>query len=461
MNSHAFKDVMLKLRNYLGVNVFSALIIFSSIIVYSKIMSLEEMGLVGVFLSVLSVYTIFSGMNFNQSVVRMYNDEAIKFDGYLSSISWSLAIIFIFISLLSILASSWLSRLTNLPEYFFYWLPILGFMNAIKLIYDKVLVSAEKSVSFIKINALFTLFKCFLGVSFCMYYGGYEARLIGEAVIITIFFVFSCVWIRNHIGGLLKFYIKAAYVKEAFKFSLPRLPFAFSLVVLHSSDRLMLSSLSGIEEAGIYTLAYSFGAMIALVISSITPAILPNYYRLIKLARYEELDSINIKLFSIICCLGFLICLFIDDFVNLFLDEKYADVSTIIPFIVLGYIFHAGSSIFCRIFDYKKSTYLLSLIAFIAAVVNILLNLILIPEMSSLGAAISTAVSFLAMFFLSYVFSVRYAKTHTTPMSRLLAVMVFFICLYAIGGDLVFIYKILFLVILLPLLYVVSKKILL
>ena len=53
-----------------------------------------------------------------------------------------------------------------------------------------------------------------------------------------------------------KFY-SAKFWKHALMFNLPLIPHYLSQTILNSADRIMISSLVGASEAGIYSLAYS------------------------------------------------------------------------------------------------------------------------------------------------------------------------------------------------------------
>ena len=54
------------------------------------------------------------------------------------------------------------------------------------------------------------------------------------------------------------------YWKYAILFNLPLIPHYLSQIVLNSADRIMISSMVGESEAGIYSLAYSLSSIMTL-----------------------------------------------------------------------------------------------------------------------------------------------------------------------------------------------------
>ncbi len=79
-------------------------------------------------------------------------------------------------------------------------------------------------------------------------------------------------------------------------------------------------------------------------------------------------------------------------------------------FLVLAMLFSGLGSFLGGIFSATKKNKSLATTTFIAAIINVVLNLLLIPRFAAMGAAIATAVSFYFVWLLRLLFSRKYMK---------------------------------------------------
>ncbi len=203
------------------------------------------------------------------------------------------------------------------------------------------------------------------------------------------------------------------------KFSLPLVPAALLWIVTGFSDRLLIRYMDGPEGLvggsanGIYTGASKIPNLIAMIstifyqawnMSSIMESSsedLPKFYTKIY-AAYE----------SILCiAASFLIALVIPLSKILLNIKKFPEYSTSFrytPVLVMAVLFMCLSQFLSSVYNTRKKTKNSFVTSLIAAVVNIGLNLILIPKFGIQGAGVATLASYFACYVARIIDARRY-----------------------------------------------------
>ena len=101
----------------------------------------------------------------------------------------------------------------------------------------------------------------------------------------------------------------------------------------------------------------------------------------------------------------FFISLFSKEAIQLLLDPKYFEAYKIVPIIAFAYLISLSSGLFNLMIYQEKKVAQLMLISLTGAVLNILLNFLLVPPLGAFGAAYATVFSFLAIYILSWMYA--------------------------------------------------------
>jgi O-antigen/teichoic acid export membrane protein len=198
-------------------------------------------------------------------------------------------------------------------------------------------------------------------------------------------------------------------VIDSVKFGLPLVPHLLAWWVLNLIDRLMLQHFRGLEEAGIYSIGYTIGMILGIVTASFNNAWAPFFFSTAK--KEKEAKEIFSKITTYyllgILLLGLGIITFSKEIVVLMTTPGFYESYRVVPIITIGniatgiYLMNAN-----QIFFVKKTHYM-PVISIIAAISNILLNLLLIPPYGMLGAAYATMISFAICAMITYSVSLR------------------------------------------------------
>lgn len=194
------------------------------------------------------------------------------------------------------------------------------------------------------------------------------------------------------------------------KFSLPIIPGILSALVLSFADRFIINFYYGEERVAEYTVAY--------IVSSIFVAFFMATNKVWQKFILENLRTNRIKhiakaarfYLGIILAIGIMIVLVKDFALKLISNEQYLATSYLIPPIILGMFFYFLYTLFSNIPFFYRNTFIMSLPAIIAAVLNIILNFIFIPIYGFQVAAYTTAVSYFFQFLIIYIICVRKYK---------------------------------------------------
>jgi O-antigen/teichoic acid export membrane protein len=212
--------------------------------------------------------------------------------------------------------------------------------------------------------------------------------------------------------GILKdqyvFRMHLAELKEVLHFGVPLIPAALSMFLLNMSSQYFLQHYSGLGDVALYAVAYRFSMIIALMVSAFQ---FTWGSQLFEIAREENAREIFSRNFTRFYGLLTLACILLNiaarPLIGIMATPEYADSFRIVPVLNMSYLF-LGVFYYSSIgINLKKKTIFQSLYAVIAALVNLGLNLWLVPVHGIMGASVANAVSFFIMAALTLLKSER------------------------------------------------------
>lgn len=266
------------------------------------------------------------------------------------------------------------------------------------------------------------------------YYGLIYSSMLAE-IFLVLFFTYS-----NR-----TFFKKGQYdkniAKELFRIGLPLLPTFLIYWIYSSADKIMITNMLGVTELGVY----SIGAKIAQVSQLIYAGFAGGFaYFKYKTMNDEDQILMNSRLFEYLGVISFCIfalflpvtklvfeILFVGEYVNGFIVAPYLFLS---PLLLM--LFQVSSTQFIII----RKSYISSVTLLIGAVLNIVLNFLLINLIGIEGAAISTFVGYtISVITVTYI---AYQKKLIVISKRLIVVaciMIMYIILFrlVLGQNLI------------------------
>jgi len=227
--------------------------------------------------------------------------------------------------------------------------------------------------------------------------GIYEAILAGE--IAGLILIFGDI-IRN---SVIKFeWLK---LKQMLVYGLPLMLASVSTVLLNTFDRYSLNYLADLDAVGTYTLAFRIANSIKIiVITSIQLSLVPLMFKKMGDPDHKRFyaKSLKYSVYIVMACVMFL-SMFSLEIVKVFASNKsYWEAANIIPLLSFSMVFILMKENVLIGLQITKSSGIMGALIAITALFNLGMNILLIPHFGIYGAAISTLVSQLGMFFLFY-----------------------------------------------------------
>ena len=267
-----------------------------------------------------------------------------------------------------------------------------------------MLISYFRTFQQMKRYSLFLVLQSYIGVFVSIYltYAGYniETVVLGLLTGYVSVFIMMAFLIVRYLGiGVGKW----SNLKEQLAFAIPTIPSNVSSWVVDSSDKYVIGILIGSVAVGCYSPGYALGSILLMFLSPfavLLPAILPEHYEKGNIDEVDKYLSYSMKyylLLTVPAAVGMSVLskplLYI-----ITTPEIALGGYMVTPFVCLGAIFMGMYGITNNILILEKNTMILGKLWIIVAISNIALNIVLVPHLNILGAAIATLICYILAF---------------------------------------------------------------
>lgn len=379
---------------YMFGNLFNKAISFITVPIFTRMLTTEEYGIVNTYNAWVPLLAVFVGLSLGNSVRNAYVDYRKEIGEYISSIFTLAFINFLTIVMIFILIKNhiefeptlmWLC----LMESFFNFIvntAIMRYMMEEKAGIQTILMVLPNLVGAILSVTLILL------MSESKYYG----RIIGTCLSTSVAgFIIGIGYILRY-----KIFVNKDYWKYALPISIPLIFHGLSCNVLGTSDRIIITYYCGSGQTGIYSLIYNLG-MVANVITAAAEAVwIPRMTRDLQQKDYNKFNrEVRLYVYFVLFFLCGLLTV-APEMVLVLGGEKYKVGTNMIFPIVASYFIMFIYGIFASIEFYYKKTKMIATATVVAAVLNLALNVIFIPQYGAVAAAYTTLISYFVSFIL-------------------------------------------------------------
>ena len=232
--------------------------------------------------------------------------------------------------------------------------------------------------------------------------------LLGELLLFFIMFTFILIDIGFAIP-------KFKNIKEYISLSYPTIPGNLSRWILNSSDRFIIGIFLGSAAVGYYSPSYTLGNVIFMISSPFTYMLLSELPQHFDKNRIDDVKSYinkSIKYFLLLAIPSFFGLSLLSKSILILLTTKEVALNGyyITPFVALSFLLYGFYGIIYNIFLLEKKTKIPAVVFLISAPLNIILNIILVPIIGIIGAAITTLIGYSLITFLTVHYSLIYLK---------------------------------------------------
>lgn len=378
-----------------GIGVFSMPI-------FTNIMTTEEYGLYSVYQSWMGMFVIFTTLNLQYGV---FNNAMMKYqerrEEYISSMQGLVLVLNAGFLVLYLLfrkpLNEWMGLSTAIMLAMFLEMaltPALGFWSGKKRFEYKY-----KEV--IAVTLIMSLANPIIGVFAVLMSEDKGVTKIVASAIVTAGFCFL-IFLRNLYRGK-KLFVKE-YWKYAICFHVPLLPYYLSQTIFNHSDRIMINSMVGTDKAAIYSIVYNCSMVITFAINAINNAFVPWTYERLGDKDYKKLSKISNMLSVLVGVILLLVMLVSPEIIKILAAEEYYEGIWTMPPIICSLYFLFQSQLFINVEFFEEKKKYLVWGSVLSAIVNIVLNYILLPRAGYIAAGYTTLVSYIIFACSNYFF---------------------------------------------------------
>lgn len=303
--------------------------------------------------------------------------------------------------------------------------PLLGKIDVLSpylvLIYLYVLTSSLQQVchqfvrarGHVRLYALDGIFRTVCTIGFnVLFLSGFKLGITGYVLSIIVADALSIVAL-SAIEGLPRFYhpryLNPDMARSMLHYSVPLIFATECNWIISMSDRFFIEAMRTAHELGLYAVSSRIPTIMVLVSSIFIEA-----WQISTIngsSRKEQEDFFttvgNIYQALVVVMVSGII-LFSKVFVFLFADAAYYEAWSFIPLLVIGSGFACLSNFVNSVYTLEKKSASSMVTVVLGALLNVVLNLLLIPVWGAQGAALATAVSYVFMFLVRAVHTRRY-----------------------------------------------------
>ena len=197
-------------------------------------------------------------------------------------------------------------------------------------------------------------------------------------------------------------------LRRMLRFGLPTMPAELSLYSLSFIDRIIIVHLVGLGKAGLYTLAVKFAQSVQIIVRGMQLAYPPLAYSITDDDEARRVYALVLSWFLAVC--SFVVVgmwLFSRQIVDLLAAPAYFEAHEAVGLVSTGVMLYALYFVLVVVIGRTGRTEYSLPATLAGTVVNIALNLILVPPLGIVGAGVALVASYLVLLAVMYAFSQR------------------------------------------------------
>ena len=388
-------------------NVATKFITFFLVPLYTNSLTTAEYGTIDLVTTICNVLAPIVVLNIWESVLRFSLDKEANHIKIMS-IGILIYLISIFISALAIPTLFHLWKDVSDYTYFIYFYTItcagaqlfLCYLRGKELLVQYSIGNVIQSLLLALLNVVFLL-KCDMGIN-----GYFLAMIISSLITIIYAVIVGNIW-----SVIIDFSFDNILLKKMIQYSVVLIPNTFLWWIMNASDRIMVTSMVGVTANGIYAISYKLPSLVSTITSIFNQAW--NY------SAIKEEDSLDVTeysnkilntLISVTMLIGIGIISFSKLFLKIYVAPSYYEAWHYIPFLTIGCVYLTIGTFMATSYSVHKDSFGFLFSSMFGAIFNIALNFLLIPRIKVYGAAVSTGVSYIAVFIFRLKHTQKYMK---------------------------------------------------
>ena len=205
-------------------------------------------------------------------------------------------------------------------------------------------------------------------------------------------------------------YINLKRWKQILVLSLPLIPHYLAQHIMGSSDKIMITHMTGAADSAIYGVVMNIGLIGTIFWNAINASLVPYSFDKIEKRRYKDIDKLSKKLITGYSIILLFVILLAPEILAILAPASYSGGIYCVPPLTFAVFTQALYNLFANIEFYNKKTSGIAAATVGATIINLILNWLLIPKFSYVGASYATLIADIALIFFHYL---NYKRTKT------------------------------------------------
>jgi O-antigen/teichoic acid export membrane protein len=403
--------------NYIGRFVKQSSIYFASTLVltilsmvsfpiWTRTFTTSDYGVMALATTTLALLLIFAKLGIQHAVLRFYYEfkngkRALDITYLYTTALYGILILGAGVSLLYLIFARLIFSTQLQPDFLriVYLLPVLVVFGSINDIFLMFFRSDQNAKWHSIVNIYLHLLRfgaSLLGVFYFrlgllgFFAGMAVVDLLNAFVLMGVFYYQKKIRFRH---------VSIPLIRESMSYGFPLFGSEIAFVLLATGDRYLLQLLMDSSSVGIYSACYNVvDYAISFFCVPYRLAIMPIYMKVWEEKGVKETQNFLVSMQNYYYMIGIPIVFGMwgvgSELITLLASSKYAAGSGIIPYVAIGILIYNGHFIYAAGFYLVKKTTNLFKVNLAGIILNVILNLLLIPILGILGSAVATLIAY-------------------------------------------------------------------
>lgn len=280
---------------------------------------------------------------------------------------------------------------------------ITAYFAGVGNLFTTLLVMKEKSVMYGIIQNLQSILLFFFTLLLVAVIPlNWHGRVIAQVISTFVLSVFA-ILIAKQKFGVLSFSLNKDLINVYYKWGFPLLPHTLSFWLKSGMDKILVTKFLGLAINGVFSLSMTLGSIMSLITTSFFNVYSPYVFK--QLSIYQESDVqgqilvINkLRKQFMLFILGYGLLSIVSYYVlkiiiSLFFSGDYLIAITYLPWVLFANFVNSIYTVFSSFLFYNRKNKFIATTTIASAIIQIVLNLLLLPAIGVLGVLIANVLS--------------------------------------------------------------------
>lgn len=419
--------------------ILSAIVSFISVPITTYLISPEEFGKASFFTVSISLLLSVIYLGIDQSFAREYFNVKDKRILYFNAIVLPFVVTSFISIIILIFPNQFLIYLFGSTEYKF--VPLMFCAILFLSIIERFTLMSYRMEERAVLYSIFSVLTKFFTLIFTMYlllfvnksfvsiiYATFIGQLIASVLLVLCSYQYIFINIK---------YFDLKIIKSLLKFGIPMLVSALVATFLNSGGQFFLRYYGNFEDVGVYAAALKIIAIINIVQGSFTSFWIPLAYRWnnekTEIKYFKRISDI----LTVVLSLLFILILIFKNYLILVLSPEYAKGAEIVGLLALTPILYTLSEATTLGIVFSGKSYFSFISSIIALLVNLAINILMVPYYGVYAAAFAQATAYIVFYFSKIIFSKK-ENFYVVDYKNLFTIFVlFFLAIVNIANDII------------------------